>query len=287
LVSSQQDESWKNENKIYLTYILYILINNSIVFDSPATNRRFQTAVTVTHMSQTRIYPAIAPRHPISSGKPSLAASAYTTIYRNIIALVYEPGQRLEENQLVKQLGIGRTPIREALLSLAADLLVESSPGKGFTVRPITLQNTKAAFDALLILELGVAHLAVRQDTTASLALMEEANQAVAKAMQKMDILELVEANGLFHGHYAACSRNLYLMQALQQVRCETNRLAYLSYGNEIELQRSLKEHYRSVVEQHGHIIDLIRLRDESGLTTVIEEHIQIFKSRILKYLSA
>lgn len=238
-------------------------------------------------MSQTRIYPAIAPRHPITSGKPSLAVSAYTTIYRNIIALVYEPGQRLEENQLVKQLGIGRTPIREALLSLAADMLVESSPGKGFTVRPITLQNTKAAFDALLILELGVAHLAVRQDTTASLALMEEANQAVAAAMQEMDILELVEANGMFHTHYAACSRNLYLMQALQQVRCETNRLAYLSYGNEIELQRSLKEHYRSAVEQHGHIIDLIRLRDESGLNTVIEEHIQIFKGRILKYLSA
>jgi DNA-binding GntR family transcriptional regulator len=231
--------------------------------------------------------PASLSQKTTKEGKPSLATIAYTAIYRNIVSLMYEPGKRLEENQLVKQLGIGRTPVREALLSLAADLLVESSPGKGFTVRPITLQNTKAAFDALLILELGVAHLAVRQDTTASLALMEEANQAVAKAMQKMDILELVEANGLFHGHYAACSRNLYLMQALQQVRCETNRLAYLSYGNEIELQRSLKEHYTSVVEQHRRIIELIRLRDEAGLCAVIATHIQTFKNRIVQYLTA
>jgi len=222
-----------------------------------------------------------------NGGRRSLAAEAYRAIYRNIISLEYEPGQRLEENQLVEQLGIGRTPVREALLSLAADLLVESSPGKGYTVRPITIQNTKAAFDALKILELGVARLAVRQDTTPFLARMEAANQAVSVAMQGMDILELVEANGAFHTHFAACSRNLYLVEALGKVRCETNRLAYLSYGNEIDLQRSLKEHYASVVAQHEQIIEYIRTRDENGLTAVIEEHIRIFKNRMIQYLTS
>jgi len=215
-----------------------------------------------------------------------LAADAYRAIYRNIISLVYEPGQRLEENQLVEQLGIGRTPVREALLSLAADLLVESSPGKGYTVRPITIQNTKAAFDALKILELGVARLAVRQDATPFLSRMEAANQEVSAAMQGMDILELVEANGTFHAHFAACSRNLYLMEALGKVRCETNRLAYLSYGNEIDLQRSLKEHYASVVAQHEQIIECMRVRDKSGLNAVIEKHIRIFKNRMIQYLT-
>jgi DNA-binding GntR family transcriptional regulator len=119
------------------------------------------------------------PKNYTGSGRQSLAASAYNTIYRNIISLVFEPGQRLEENQLVEQLGIGRTPIREALLRLAADLLVESSPGKGYTVRPITIQDTKAAFDALLIMELGVAQLAVRQETSRILTMMESANEAV------------------------------------------------------------------------------------------------------------
>ena len=232
-------------------------------------------------------YTAATANKPANGGRRSLAAEAYRAIYRNIVSLVYEPGERLEENQLVEQLGIGRTPIREALVSLAGDLLVESSPGKGYTVRPITIQNTKAAFDALLILEMGVAHLAVRQDVSRPLMAMEAANQGVAKAIERMDILELVEANGAFHSQYAACSHNLYLVQALQKVRCETNRLAYLSYGNEIELKRSLKEHYISVVQQHQRMIDLIRTRDEAGLKTVIAEHIRIFKNRIIQYLTA
>lgn len=232
-------------------------------------------------------YNSTGPLKAAEGSRQSLAACAYTAIYRNIVSLVYEPGQRLEENLLVEQLGIGRTPVREALLSLAADLLVESSPGKGFTVRPITLQNTKAAFDALLILELGVAHLAVRQDVSPFIPGMESANADVIKAAQRMDILELVEANGAFHTQFAACSRNLYLVQALQKVRCETNRLAYLSYGNEIELQRSLKVHYDSVVAQHAEIIACIRSRNEARLQAVIEGHIQIFKARMIQYLTA
>ena len=53
-------------------------------------------------------YSASTPHRPTQRGRQSLAANAYNTIYRNIISLAYEPGQRLEENQLVKQLGIGR-----------------------------------------------------------------------------------------------------------------------------------------------------------------------------------
>jgi len=80
----------------------------------------------------------------ITNNKKTLSATAYEKIYRKIISLEYEPGQRLEENQLVKQLGIGRTPIREALLSMSADMMVESQLNKGFVVSPITLQKTKA-----------------------------------------------------------------------------------------------------------------------------------------------
>jgi DNA-binding GntR family transcriptional regulator len=230
--------------------------------------------------------------HPVAKksangGRRSLAANAYRAIYRNIVSLNYEPGQRLEENQLVEQLGIGRTPVREALLGLAADLLVESSPGKGFTVRPITLQNTKAAFDALLVLELGVADLAVRQDASMFLPAMEAANQNVIEAVNRMDIFDLVEANGAFHAEFAACSRNIYLIKALGKVRGETNRLAYLSYGNAIDPKRSLKEHYNSVVSQHAEMIERIRSRDVSGLKTVIEAHSQIFKDRMIHYLTA
>ena len=222
-----------------------------------------------------------------SQEKLPLGIIAYRELYKRIVSLQFEPGQRLEENLLVEQLGIGRTPVREALLYLSADLLVESLPGKGYIVRPITVQNTKAAFEALMIMELGVAHLAVRQDTSLFLEQMQEANIQVGEATKGMDIFALVEANSSFHHYFASCSRNMYLVQGLRRIRCETNRLAYLSYGNEIDPGRSLKDHYRSVIEQHAAIIQYIAKRDLKKLEATLIEHIEIFKKRVIRYLTS
>jgi DNA-binding GntR family transcriptional regulator len=226
--------------------------------------------------------PATAPE---TNGRRNLAAAAYEIIYQKIITLAFEPGRHLEEGMLVDLLSIGRTPIREALFRLSDDLLVESMPGKGFVVRPLTLQNTKSAFAALQIYEMGVAGLALRQDTGPFLALMTEANNRVRASIEKMDILDLVEANSAFHDAFARCSHNIYLIQGLRKVRCETNRLAYLSYGNEIDPVRTLKVHYASVIEQHQAIIDAVAGRDEDRLKQIILEHMAIFKNRVISYL--
>jgi DNA-binding GntR family transcriptional regulator len=223
----------------------------------------------------------------ITNNKKTLGATAYEKIYRKIISLEYEPGQRLEENQLVKQLEIGRTPIREALLNLSADMMVQSQPNKGFVVSPITLQKTKAAFAALKILELGIASLAVQQDVKHYLSQMEIANQAVKDAMVQMDILRLVEANSTFHIYFARCSNNEYLIQGLHKVRCETNRLAYLSYGNEIDPCNSLHDHYKSVVSEHNEIVTCIKNRDEAGLKETICRHIKTFQKRVIHYMAS
>ena len=223
---------------------------------------------------------------PTPNGRRSLGSTAHQAIYANIISLKYAPGQHLEEAALVEELGIGRTPIREALQRLEADLLLESQPGKGFVVRPLTLQNTRAAFTALHVLEMGAASLAVRQRTTLLLEEMKQANHRVAEAVSEMNIYRLVEANSAFHDAYARCSDNIYLVQGLQKIRCETNRLAYLSYGNEIDPGRTLQEHYASVIDQHNQIVAALHSREEASLKAVIRDHIDIFKKRIIHYLA-
>ena len=72
--------------------------------------------------------------------KKPLGITAYEKIYERIIALEYKPGQNLEEKQVMSHLNLGRTPIREALLRLAGENIVESQPGKGFMVPSITLK---------------------------------------------------------------------------------------------------------------------------------------------------
>lgn len=219
--------------------------------------------------------------------KKPLASAAYDIIYRKIISMAYAPGEILEEKRVMADLELGRTPIREALARLAGDMMLISEPNKGFIVRPITIQATRAVFEALEILETGVAGLAMHRDIRAHLDEMAQSNQALEAAIQSSDMLRLVETNHDFHMHFARCSGNDYLVRSLYDVRCEANRLAYLSYSNEIDTGASLDEHYASVLEQHGQLMALLKEKDRSKLNDLIRDHLNIFKNRIIRYLTA
>lgn len=217
----------------------------------------------------------------------SLAGTAYSHIYRSIISLDYPPGTALEEKRLMEELKLGRTPIREALLRLAAQQLVTTIPGKGFVVKQLTIQSTRAVFTALKVLELGIAGIVIQQRTDQQLEALKQANQQVTEAVVKQDILELVEANHNFHMVYAACADNEYLTKALNEVRAEGDRLAYLSYHNRIDPLTTLARHYESVINQHDGIIKAMEKRNAAQLQQMVNEHIRIFRDRIIAYMTA
>jgi DNA-binding GntR family transcriptional regulator len=215
------------------------------------------------------------------------AVTAYEKIYQEIVTLGFEPGQHLEEKQLIEHLGMGRTPIREALLRLVGENMVESQPGRGYIVRPITLQNIKAAFEIMKILETGVVSLAVRQNVTPFLVKMEKAGSAVKAAIEDGNPLRLVEANHNFHQYYACCSHNEYLIRGINQIRNEAKRLSYLSYANEVDPVISLSDHYDSVIREHDKIITCLRDKNEGLLKETVLEHIKAFQRRIALFMSS
>jgi DNA-binding GntR family transcriptional regulator len=223
---------------------------------------------------------------PRSVARQPLGVTAYRRIYREIITLAYEPGQRLEEKWLMEHLGMGRTPIREALIRLAGEKLVASEPGRGFMVRPITLQNIKATFGAMKILEAGVADLTAQHDVSDHLEKMKEANREVKEAMTRGDLLGLVEANHVFHHYYARCSFNDYLVHYLNEIRSEAKRLSYMSYANDMDGGTSLEEHYRSVAREHADIIGHLRKKRTNALKKTVLTHISAFQRRILMFMS-
>lgn len=226
------------------------------------------------------------PAHSTASPKQPLAQTAYERIYEKIVTLQYEPGQSLEEKRLMAQLGLGRTPIREALLRLAGEKMVESQPSKGFIVRPITLQNIKATFEMMRILETGVADLMVRHDPTPFLEPMAAANRTMSAAIETGDVLGLVEANHAFHLDYARCAYNDYLLHSLSEIRSEAKRLSYLSYANEVDPGISLEEHYRSVIREHDDIIRWLSEKNIEALKETVIRHIGAFQRRIVFFMS-
>ena len=219
--------------------------------------------------------------------KQPLAVTAYETIVRKIICLEYQPSQHLEENQIVEDLGIGRTPIREALVRLHSEKMVESHPKRGVIVRPITLQNTKAMFEGMRIMELGLVDIAINKNCSTFIKKMKESNKEVERAIAVNDVFELVEANHDFHMNFAKCSQNEFIIRAVQDVRSEAKRLSYLSYGNVIDPQRPLKSHYDSVFVEHEQIIKCLMEKDETRLKELIEKHILTFRQRIIVFMTS
>lgn len=220
-----------------------------------------------------------------SQASPSqcLVDVAYDHLARRIVFMDYAPGQRLEEKQLMSDLKLGRTPIREALLRLHADMVVESRPKSGYFVRPITLQSIRSVFEALYLLEGGLAELATKNDCSREIQLMDQANAQMKEYVQKNDIRELVEANETFHAYLAQCSRNEYLIQALSRVRTEIKRLAYLSFSQEIDPERTLHAHYQSVLREHEDMVQALQQRNAHDLNQLISVHIRTFQQRILQ----
>jgi len=219
--------------------------------------------------------------------KQPLAVTAYETLVRKIICLEYQPSQHLEENQLVDDLGIGRTPIREALVRLHSEKMVESHPKRGVIVRPITLQNTKAMFESMRIMELGIVDIAIHKNCLTFIKKMKESNKEVEKAIAVNDVFGLVEANHDFHMNFVKCSQNEFLVRAVQDVRTEAKRLSYLSYGNIIDPQRPLESHYESVFQEHEQMIKCLMEKDEARLKELIKKHILIFRQRIIVFMTS
>lgn len=219
--------------------------------------------------------------------KQPKAVAAYKTIIKKIICLEYQPSQHLEENQLVEELGIGRTPIREALVRLQGEKMVESHPNKGVIVRPITLQNTKAMFESMHIFEFGVVDIAANKDCSIYIELMEESNERVKNAILSNKVFDLVEANHNFHMSFAKASQNEFLIRGVEDVRKEAKRLSYLSYNNIIDPKRPLKAHYESVVEEHKEIITALKDKNSDQLKLLLKEHIDTFRDRIILFMTS
>ncbi|MDK9708939.1 MAG: GntR family transcriptional regulator [Desulforhopalus sp.] len=214
-----------------------------------------------------------------------LGVAAYEQICQKIITLAYKPGAILDEKQLMADLQFGRTPIREALLRLAGEGWIETRPNRAAVVPPITIQGTKAVFEAMKILELGVAGLAVNQNIDEQLVAMRRASALVQETIASNDVLHLVVANHAFHLAYAECAGNAFLTRACLEVRNQAKRLAYLSYAGDIGMNRSLHGHYAAVVDEHEKIIACLMRKDEAGLKEVIVQHINAFQGRIIAYM--
>ncbi len=147
----------------------------------------------------------------------SLVDVAYATIRQRILDNVWPPGHQAFEQELAADLGMSRTPVREALIRLAKEGLVAVNPRRGMRVLPVSVADMRDIYAVLTALESLAAELVVqRQPSAAELKPLVDASRDMKKALRNRDLEGWAAADERFHRHLIELSGNRLLIDAVQ-----------------------------------------------------------------------
>lgn len=152
------------------------------------------------------------------SGDGPAGTAAYERLRRMIVELEFPPGTTLTEPALVERLGIGRTPVREALRRLADERLLVIFPRRGMVVAHLGLAEVQQLFEARLAVEGRIAELAAGRASREDDADLARLNGAVHAAQDVASFAAFLEADQRLHLGVARMARNAFLEEAAGRI---------------------------------------------------------------------
>lgn len=188
--------------------------------------------------------PTVLPRFAAQSVSQQLSDYLRAAIVQGAIT----PNQRLVEETLAQELGVSRTPIREALRRLEAEGLVEFEAQKGARVRSVSLDELIELYELRRLLEGYAARRAAKHITPPELAALQANNDALLDLLDHADargqqIQRLIELNNEFHTCIVQASRNRHLIRTAKSL-LESNALyGIYYYYDEAKSRASHRDH--------------------------------------------
>lgn len=159
--------------------------------------------------------------------RPSTGAQrVYGALRHAIITLGIEPGLPLEEERLCREYKVSRTPLREALIRLASDGLVELEPNKGARVAALQLVDVIDHYEAMDVFQPAIWHFACVRRTDADIAAIKKSVALFRTAISQQKAEAIVQTNYETHRAVAAASHNRCLERAYQQMLVDKLRIA-------------------------------------------------------------
>lgn len=170
-----------------------------------------------------------------------------------------QPGERLMEIQLAEELGVSRTPIREALRKLELEGFIVMVPRKGAYVADITIKDIADIFEIRVSLEALAAGLAAERITGEEIEEMERSLVEKRSAIDRGDMEALVEVDTRFHEAMYRASRNDRLEFIISNLREHIQRFRVLSLAHPGRMKHSLDEHRALLEAIESHDVALAR----------------------------
>ena len=210
---------------------------------------------------------------------------AYEALWRRIVTLEMDPGVAVDESTLVRELGLSRTPLREALIRLASEGLITLAPNRGASVAAMEFSRVQENLEALDLLQRAVTRLAAERRTTADIAAIESQCGAFERAARRRDPAHMIEANWEFHTAIGKASHNAYIEKHYKEVLVDGLRIARLAmayecYGSEAAYRR----HVDKILKEHRKMTVLIALGDADRAESVAATHAMLARARVTDY---
>lgn len=207
----------------------------------------------------------------------SLSDQAYFRIRELIVSLELPPGSVVNERGLMEQLGLGRTPVREALRTLAREKLVEVYPRRGIFVSNVNVRDLAGLSEVRTPLEGFAARLAAQRSTAADRAQTELLLEELERVGNEHDERTLIGLDQRIHRHVYRCTHNPFLEATLNEYYVLTLRIWFLALDRVARLENAVAE--------HRELLEAIRNADPDGAEQAMRRHVTEFEQAIRRVL--
>jgi len=207
---------------------------------------------------------------------PTLTETALQAIKESIVYKVLKPGVLYTELAIAKQLGISKTPVREALINLSSRGFVTIIPRKGFQVNQLSESNIEEIFEFRVSLEEFIVKRVIENLDEASLEKLESILDRSETTEDKKDFLKLDKE---FHSYLALLSGNRYAMDASRKIwdLCEW-------VGAEVFMLRGRPE---SASKEHRELLESLKQRDLEAAVRSMKNHIANVRKLFLQIVKS
>jgi DNA-binding GntR family transcriptional regulator len=193
---------------------------------------------------------------------------AYAAIRAQVVDFRLKPGERVNEFQLARQLGLSRTPVREALNRLASEGFLMLTPNRGFFFRPLDLEALVQFYEVRSVLEQGAFVLACARATEQGIAALAGFWAEAQEIYPRDDPDEKLDLDEGFHMRLLELSGNPEFGRQMAAIN------ARIRFARRTEIARGPR--HAMMVDDHGKLLDALARRDPSGGCNILAEHITL-----------
>lgn len=183
-----------------------------------------------------------------------------------IIEGALPPGTRLNEGQIGQQLGVSRTPLREAIKYLASEGLVELVPARGAVVKQFGAREVRDMLEVIRMLEQQAGLIACAQASDAGIAQVRALHDRMLDCYQRRDRLAYYKLNQAIHSAIVALADNGALSEVHSRLQTRLKRIRFIGHEG--------PERWAHAVAEHEAIMAALEARDADGLSAILGRHL-------------